>query len=91
MIRQLYSARAKELAAAQKGSVTANDFKGTLSGLYKRGFLNFKRTYLQGKRVDEVYITPAGVSFLRNHNGKIAGNGNEVSFSFSLSEEFPNK
>lgn len=73
MIKQLYYARAKELEVQRKSPITANDFKGTLSGLYKRGFLNFKKTYVAGKQLDEVYITPAGVSFLRKHTEKIAG------------------
>lgn len=49
---------------------TENDLKGSLAGLYKRGFVNTKMVNLSGKQLLTVFVTEKGVSFL---NSKMKG------------------
>ena len=64
MLAQLRRVRAIELSKSGRNICVADDFKGSLGGLFKRGFLNTKMVMLDGKEILSVYITQAGKFFL---------------------------
>jgi hypothetical protein len=64
MLAQLRNARAIELS----GNICVpDDFKGTLAGLYRRGFVNTKMTVIHGKEMLSVFITQEGINFLNKY------------------------
>ena len=67
MIDHLEKGRAIELAATGRNFCTSDDFKGTLQGLYRRGFIKTKWAYFDGKELLRVNITEDGVRFLNRH------------------------
>ena len=67
MLSQLRRARAIELSETERNICFADDFKGSLSGLYRRGFVNTKMVMLDGKEILSVYITRAGIGFLERY------------------------
>lgn len=66
MIRHLRRAREREVADRGNKICTSNDFKGTLSGLYRRGLVNTRKVSVDGKEITAVYITQSGINFLNN-------------------------
>ena len=63
MLAQLRRGRAIELSKTERNICVADDFKGSLAGLYRRGFVNTKMVMLDGKEILSVYITQAGKFF----------------------------
>jgi hypothetical protein len=71
MLAQLRKGRAIELSKTERNICVADDFKGSLAVLCKRGFVNTKLVMLDGKEILSVYITEAGKFFLdRNKEGE---------------------
>ena len=64
MFAQLQKGRAIELSKTERNICYKNDFKGSIPGLYGRGFIDVKTTMLDGKEKLCVYITQSGISFL---------------------------
>ncbi len=75
MIRHLRLARAKELSET-KDIITSDDFKGTLGGLYQRGFVNTRKISAHGKQIEGVYLTFVGINFLKRHEEQLAKKNN---------------
>ncbi len=67
MLRQLQAGRAIELSENAINICFLKDFKGSLSGLYKRGLVNTKRVTVDGKEIVGVYITQAGIALLERY------------------------
>ena len=67
MLAQLRDGRAIELSGTDRNICFADDFKGSLEGLYRRGFVNIKMVVLHGKEVQSVFITRAGIDFLNKY------------------------
>lgn len=64
MIKQLQSARAKELSGKGNKIIKPDHFKGTLSGLYRRGMVKTRRIIHEGKPLETVYVTFLGIRYL---------------------------
>ena len=64
MLAQLRRVRAIELSKTGGNICVADDFKGSLGELFKRGFLNTKMVVLDGKEILSISITQAGKFFL---------------------------
>ena len=73
MRAQLRRGRAIELSKTGRNICVADDFKGSLAGLYKHGFVNTKMLVLDGKEKLSVYITQAGKFFLDQEDAKELG------------------
>ena len=67
MLAQLRDGRAIELSGTDRNICFADDFKGSLAGLYRRGFVNIKMVVLHGKEVQSVFITQEGIDFLNKY------------------------
>jgi hypothetical protein len=67
MLAQLRNARAIELSDTGRNICVPDDFKGTLAGLYRRGFVNTKMTLMHGKEMLSVFITREGINFLNKY------------------------
>lgn len=80
MLTQLRKARAVELSANGKSLCSTDDFKGSLTGLYRRGFVNTKMVVQDGKEILGVYITREGITFLNSYeeDAKKLGNNYNV-------------
>ncbi len=65
MLAHLRNGRAIELSGKVR---LTDDFKETLAGLYRRGFINTQKTVYGGKELAGVYITAAGTSFLEKYD-----------------------
>ena len=64
MLAQLRRGRAIELSNTKRNICVADDFKGSLAELSRRGLVNTKMVMLDGKEILSVYITQAGKYFL---------------------------
>ena len=64
MLAQLRRGRAIELSQSERSICFEDDFKGSLAGLCKRGFLDRKMVVLNGKK-HLVYILLRQVNFFR--------------------------
>ena len=73
MFAQLRRARAIELSKTERNICLADDFKESLAGLCRRGFVNTKMVMLDGKEILSVYITQAGNFFLDKEDAKKLG------------------
>jgi hypothetical protein len=73
MLAQLRRGRAIELSENERNVCVADDFKGSLQGLCKRGFVNTKMVVLDGKEILSVFITQAGKFFLDKEDAKKMG------------------
>jgi hypothetical protein len=80
MLDQLRKGRAIELSKTAKNICGTDDFKGSLTGLHRRGFLNTQMVIVDGKEILSVYITPEGISFLNKYeeDAKKLGNNQNV-------------
>lgn len=67
MIKHLRMAYELELEKNGNNVCTCDHYKGTLSGLYRRGLVATKQAKVEGKEITVVYITEAGISFLNNY------------------------
>lgn len=68
MLRQLIRAGHIQQGESTTERVrTAEDFKGCLSGLYKRGLLDTEMVHANNKKLMMVYLTAAGLSFLQRY------------------------
>ena len=67
MLAQLLDGRAIELSGTDRNICFADDFKGSLAGLYRRGLVNTKMVVLNGKEVQSVFITREGIDFLNKY------------------------
>ncbi len=70
MLAQLQRGRAIELSKSERNICVADDFKGSLASLCKRGFVNTKTEMLDGKEILSVYITQAGKFLLDKEDAK---------------------
>ena len=70
MLTQLQRGRAIELSKTEKNVCVADDFKGSLSELCRRGYVNTKTVMLDGKEILNVYITQAGKFLLDKYQAK---------------------
>lgn len=69
MLLQLMKGRETQSAYTSENQfLTPEDFKGTLAGLYRRGFVNTEMKKRENKRIMRVYITQAGVNFLNQYD-----------------------
>ncbi len=66
MIRQLKIAREK--ITTGEAHVPISHFKHTLQSLHRRGFIEIKSTFIDGKQVMCVVITDEGNSFLDHYS-----------------------
>ena len=57
MLAQLRTGRAIELSKTERNICVADDFKESLAGLYRRGFVNTKMVMPDGKEIFSAYIT----------------------------------
>ena len=73
MLAELRKARAIELSRTEKNICVADDFKGSLARLSRRGFVNTRMVMLDGKEILSVYITQAGKFFLDQQDAKKLG------------------
>jgi hypothetical protein len=73
MLTQLRKGRAIELSETERNICIADDFKGTLTSLCKRGFVNTKIVMQDGKEILSVFITQAGKVFLDKEDAKKMG------------------
>lgn len=73
MLAQLRRIRAIELSVTEKNICAADDFKGSLAGLCKRGYVGTKMVILDGKEILNVFITQAGKIFLDKEDAKKMG------------------
>lgn len=64
MVTDLRNGRFIELSSTGRNICNTDDFKGSLPGLYKRGFVNTQMQTVQGKEILTVYITREGITFL---------------------------
>ena len=67
MLAQLRAGRAIELSGTDRNICFAYDFKGSLAGLYRRGFVNTRMVVLYGKEMQSVFITREGIDFLNKY------------------------
>ena len=67
MITQMRNGRAIELSETGRNICDIDDYKGTLSGLYQRGFVNTKMVMVDGKEIMAVFITQQGLNFLARY------------------------
>jgi|KBSSwiStaDraftv2_1062776.scaffolds.fasta_scaffold13480_2 hypothetical protein len=67
LLAELRKARAIELSRTEKNICVADDFKGSLAELCRRGFVGTKMVILDGKEILSVYITQAGKLLLDEH------------------------
>ena len=74
MLSQLRKARAIELSTTGNTICAADDFKGSLATLSRRGFVSTKIVIRDGKEILGVYITQAGKMFLNQEDAKKLGN-----------------
>ncbi len=63
MLTQLQRGRTIELSKTERNICIADDFKGSLDGLYRRVLVNTKTVMLDGKEILSVYITTADKIF----------------------------
>ncbi len=68
MLAQLKRARAIELSDSERNICLTDDFRGSLSGLYKRGFVDTEMAFLEGKEILKIFITKAGINFLDRYD-----------------------
>ena len=73
MLAQLRTGRAIELSKTERNICVADDFKGSLARLSRRGFVNTRMVMLDGKEILSVYITQAGKFFLDQQDAKKLG------------------
>jgi len=71
MLAQLREGRSIELAKAGRNICIPGDYKGSLAGLYRRGFVNTQKRILNGKEIVSVYITQPGINFLEKYDEDI--------------------
>ena len=64
MLAQLRRGREIELSNTERNICVADDFKGSLTELSRRGLVKTKMVMLDGKEILSVYITLAGKIFL---------------------------
>jgi hypothetical protein len=67
MLLHLQNARSIECSTTERNICTADDFKGTLAGLYRRGFVNTRMMVVDGKEILTVFITREGTNFLNKY------------------------
>jgi hypothetical protein len=67
MLVQLRAARSIELAKTGRNICLPDDYKGSLAGLYRRGFVNTQKKVFNGKEIVSVYITQPGINFLEKY------------------------
>ena len=67
MLAQLRRVRSIELSKTERNICIEDDFKESLAGLLRRGFVNTKMVMLDGKEILSVYITQAGKLLLDEH------------------------
>ena len=63
MLAQLRRVRAIELSKTERNICVADDFKGSLAGLFKRGFVNTKMVMLDGKEILSIYYPGRQIFF----------------------------
>jgi hypothetical protein len=68
MLAQLRRVRSIELSKTERNICIEDDFKESLAGLFRRGFVNTKMVMLDGKEILSVYITQAGRFFLDKYH-----------------------
>ena len=78
MLAQLRRGRAIELSNTERNICVEDDFKGSLAGLCRRGFVKTKIVILDGKEILNVYITQAGKFFLDQQDAKKMGSAYNI-------------
>jgi hypothetical protein len=78
MLAQLRRGRAIELSESKRNMCFADDFKGSLQALCKRGLVNTKMVMLDGKQILGVFITQAGKIFLDKEDTKKLGSAYNI-------------
>lgn len=72
MIEQLILVRNIELSESENNIALTHHFKNSLTGLFRRGFIETKMVRYGGKELMNVYLTESGVSFLTHYHEKNA-------------------
>ena len=77
MFAHLKKGRAIELSKIEKNICGADDYKGSLPGLYQRGLIDIEEVALNGKMEISVFITKSGISFLDRYEEDAKKSENE--------------
>jgi hypothetical protein len=70
MVNQLRLARAKELSGSGNNIITSEDFKGTMKGLYTRGYIKTRKVFVNGRQIEGVYLTFDAVNLVNDYEKK---------------------
>jgi hypothetical protein len=73
MLAQLQRVRSIGLSKTERNICVAEDFKDSLAGLFRRGFVNTKMVIIDGKEILSVCITQTGNFFLDQEDTKKMG------------------
>jgi len=78
MVAELRRGRAIELSKTERNICVADDFKGSLEALYRRGFVDTKKVLVDGQEIQSIYITHSGKMFLEQHDSKKWGSAYNI-------------
>lgn len=78
MLAQLQRVRDIELSEKERNICIPDDFKRSLAGLFRRGFVNTKTVTREGKEIPSIYITKAGRIFLDKEEAKKIGSAYNI-------------
>ncbi len=73
MIRQMLLVRSLELSENVDDIGLMHHFRGSLPGLYWRGFINSREVTLKGKEIMSFYLTNSGIDFLNDFVERFTG------------------
>jgi hypothetical protein len=75
MLADLQKGRSIELSKNERNICGTDDFKGSLTGLYRRGLVDIEMVMIDDKEIISVYITKSGISFLDRYEEDAKKNG----------------
>ncbi len=70
MLQKLKDCHEKQVKSNGQHPCLQDDLKGSLSGLYKRGFVDTKVVDVNGKQLLCLFVTDTGQSYLTNLENK---------------------
>jgi hypothetical protein len=68
MIQKLLDCHNLQMSNDPAKPCTEETLKGSLAGLYKRGYVDTRPHYINGKQILGLYVTQKGIDFLRAKN-----------------------
>jgi len=69
MLTDMRNGRAIELSKTERNICRVSDFRGSLPGLCRRGFVKIKKVIVNNKKIQTVCLTERGIDFLDNYGG----------------------